>query len=358
MKNERKLNIEVMRVVAMMLIVMGHYWYNMVKKSGTGTPFGADHAGEFVAAQALFSLAQIGVNCFVMITGYFLIHNVRFRYRGALDVVWQTLFYSLLVCALAVPLAGVVPGLVAPAASDWLWALEPLPVHHHWFVAKYLALLAVAPFVACMARQLTRRQYTVLMGVLFVLLYKPLYGETFGGGMTLGWFVFLFLTGAYLRLYPPRLKSWQVVAIAAVVLAYEVGDDVWEVLRDAKPGGLLQLRLNGNHSTTYLLAVAVFQWFAQTEMHGRMARMAASIAPCMLGVYLIHEHWLLRPAIWQHAVPELIGRPGIARCLAATLSIFALCTAVEALRRWLFRVCRVERATDFIARRIPQPLAD
>lgn len=336
----------------MFLIVMGHYWYNTMKEMPSNNAFPIEEAGDYLMSQALFSLSAIGVNCFVMITGYFLIHSRRFRYGGALRVALQTVFYSLAICLLF----RFLPGQEAPSPHDWLISFEPIPLHHHWFIAKYIALLAVSPLLAILVSQLSRKQYSVMMFLLLVLLFQYPLGDTFGGGMSLSWFVFLFLTGGFFRLYPPISSPHKSFALAGGILVAITGiHAIPGIVASLANGTPLTLKLDGNHSFTYFLSCAVFLCFSNTEMNGRAARAISRLAPYTLGIYLIHEHWLMRGVLWKGLVPSLTSSPGIAACLCSAVSIFAFCAAADSLRQLVFRLCGIERLSERLARHLPQP---
>ena len=348
MKQRRLLNIEILRVVAMFLIVTGHYWYNVVKTEPLRNSYESSQWFEYLLSQTSFSLSAIGVNCFVMISGYFLVQSKRFRYQGLLLLTLQSLFYSLGVCGLFF----VVPGLPSPTWADWHQALEILPIHHHWFLLKYMALMVVAPFLAVMVGRLTQKQYLLLLILLFALLFEYPLGAVLGGGMSLSWFVFLFLFGGYLRRYPLPISLRQsgvltLVALLAIVALHAVP----AFLR----GAPYELKFDGNHSVTFFLSALVFLCFCQLKADGRVAAFIGNLAPYTLGVYLLHEHWMVRPWLWKETVPSIFGSYGVVESFCTALVLFAVCVVIDWLRSCLFRLCRVNKAVEHLASRCPQP---
>ena len=348
MKQRRLLNIEILRVVAMFLIVTGHYWYNVVKTEPLRNSYALSQLGEYLASQTLFSFSTIGVNCFVMISGYFLILSKRFRYQGLLLIALQTVFYSLAVCGLFLA----VPALPSPVLSDWAQALEIFPVHHHWFILKYMALMMVAPFLAVLVERLTQRQYLLLLLILFALLFEYPLGTVLGGGMSLSWFVFLFLFGGYLRLYPLPINLKQAVGLSVLIL---IGIVALHAVPAFLHGAPYELKFDGNHSVTFFLSALVFICFSRMNAGGRVPTLAGRLAPYMLGVYLLHEHWMVRPWLWKEAVPSVFGSYGVLESLCVALVVFAVCVVADRLRSRLFRLCRVNKVVEHLASRLPQP---
>ena len=84
-QKKRIINFEVLRVLAMFFIVTQHYcywglksseWYHFMPMKSSMDIF------NYISIEALFLISVIGVDCFVLITGYFLIDRLSFRWKG------------------------------------------------------------------------------------------------------------------------------------------------------------------------------------------------------------------------------------------------------------------------------------
>ena len=100
----RSINFEVLRVLAMFFIVTQHYvywglkpseWYHFMPMNSSFDIF------NYISMEALYIISVIGVDCFVMITGYFLIDRLSFRWKGMMNVWLQTFVYGTMVSLLA-----------------------------------------------------------------------------------------------------------------------------------------------------------------------------------------------------------------------------------------------------------------
>ena len=77
---ERDSNFELFRIVLMLLIVAHHYVVN----SGISQLYDFNHITVNMIFHQLFGFAgKIGINCFVFITGYFMIKS-QFKFRKQL----------------------------------------------------------------------------------------------------------------------------------------------------------------------------------------------------------------------------------------------------------------------------------
>ena len=88
----RNSNIELLRIVSMVLIVMFHFSvHGAWPEDG---PLSSDTAVEMLSFGG-----KLGVNCFMLITGYFMVHG-RLKVQSPLRVVLQTWFYSFAILAI------------------------------------------------------------------------------------------------------------------------------------------------------------------------------------------------------------------------------------------------------------------
>ena len=144
--------------------------------------------------------SKIGVNLFVLITGYFLAK--KFSKFSSLIYLWIKTFsyvivFFLLFCTL---------GLHPFNWSSLISCFFPIRNDFYWFVSAYFLLILLSPFITIGIKALGQRKlFTFLLifgffwSVIPTLTTKPEYY-----GSTLFWFVYLFSWGAFLRDYLER----------------------------------------------------------------------------------------------------------------------------------------------------------
>ena len=202
---------EALRLLAMFFIVALHTSTHGMDLFNHPPVFhlsdGVECANYFLL-QAWVNICSVGVNVYVLITGYFLIRSSRFQWEKMGKVWLQTFLFSV-----AIPACLILTDAVG--TEEWkMGYLLPLWSDVYWFVTRYVALLALAPFLSRLAAQLTRRDYLILLAVLAVLNFKFFgvpYGEIFSGNKSLFWFISLFFFGGYLRQHAPaphRYVGW------------------------------------------------------------------------------------------------------------------------------------------------------
>ena len=352
-KAKRQPGIEVLRMLAMYLIVLGHYLYNYVKTGEALSTFDVAQPAQAISyalTETMIVFTSTGVDLFVLITGFFLVSRPVFRIKGMLSVALTTIFYAVGVFVLFC-----LTGRHGFALKELLLNLSPIPVHQYWFVAKYLGLMLVAPFLSLLALQLSRKGYQLLLLVLFVLFFEWPFGELFGGGMSLNWFCFLFLVGGYLSRHgiPSWLSAhtgWGIVAVAAAIFALHTATNLlaWQ-----KTGAPFVLKYDGNHSFTFFLALFIFVLFVRNPLQGRTVEGLARLAPYTFGVYLLHEHYLLKDVLWQHIAPAFLPTlPLFLHGILLSLLVFCAALFIDSLRAFLFRVLHIPALLETLSRRI------
>ena len=340
----RQPNFEILRVLAMVMIVTWHFLLHAIgSQSFTGT------VGTFnyVVRQFLYILCSSCVNLFVLVSGYFMIEkpfNWRRMGRLWLEVVFYAFGISLLFYLLR-------PGNLT--LKEVFQNLLPVRFSSYWFFRIYLGLMFLAPFLSKVTVALTRTQYKRFLTVLFLLCCTLTmgfpYGDSMGAGKgyTLLWFIELFFLGGYFRRFAPAVssKALAIVLLSLLVTAFVFVSGKSYFLRNE-----LSLEMPAYNGIGILIAVPVFLWFKQKEFKdSRLMQLLASAAPFTFAVYLISEHPQVSSVLWH----ELFDRTSITDSIAlipymvlAVFIVFALCVSIDYLRTRLFKVCRIDATVD------------
>ena len=120
---------------------------------------------------------------------------------GKIVKIWfQTFFYSIFIAILFLLFTD------SYGLTDTVRFIFPVKSGIYWFVTKYLALLALSPFLAKCVERLSKKSYQILLFVLsFIQLefYHFPYGFRYENeyGNSIMFFITLFLWGGYLARY-------------------------------------------------------------------------------------------------------------------------------------------------------------
>lgn len=344
MRGKRQANFELLRIAAMLMIITLHY----LGKGGIlgEFPFVPEENPARVFGWLVEAFCIVAVNCYVLISGYFCTESV-WKPGRVVSLLCQVLFYSLLI-----PCIFILFGANSAQESGlyyWRDFVLPIESEHYWFATAYLIMYLFVPFLAAGVRQMEKRQFQIAIVLLlcFFSLGKtifPVYLETDKFGYDFGWFLCLFLTGGYIGKYGIPWLEKQSHAVGVYFLS-----GVWTWLLAfacntlSAKGEVFKyytVKLYSyNHLFCLVGAAALFYVFKNLRMkEGRFADVVRRLAPYTFGVYLLHEHklvryewmkWLgvekARESFWF--VPHMIG---------CVLLVFVIGIAVDAARTWLF----------------------
>lgn len=350
MESKRQVNIEALRTLAMFMIVVYHYIFYGLK----GNPYHQYYdmtsfkdIVNYVTMEPLYIISGVSVNCFVMITGYFLIEKMDFRWKGALNIWIQTFFYSVLFLIVFYLGGSELVNRESIAASFF-----PVYNKSYWFVTTYMGLVVIAPFLAKMAQSLSKHQYQLMLIILFILSFEYLYGKIYSGARSILWFSFLFLIAGYIKLY--QLPSFIVNNRGKIISLLLFIMFVFGSLINLYHGSLFQLISTNYHGGLFFLSFSVFVYFVFAESPNKFFRVLAAVSPYTFGVYLIHSNMFIQYYIWELVVPDYFDYPVIFYCLFTSMLIFGLCSIIDLMRFRFFSVLHINNRITHLTNRLPQ----
>lgn len=183
----RSSNIELLRILSMLMIILFHFSVHGAWPEGG--PLASD-----VAVEMLSFGGKLGVNCFVLITGYFMVKS-HLKLGSLLRIVFETWFYSFAILFLFL---AVQPDLVTEAKLRK--AVLPVISGEYWFITCYLALMVISPLLNRAWGQLGPRGRSRTMAVGFVMLSLLPTASTFNPiGSDLIWFCYIYLLGGWVH---------------------------------------------------------------------------------------------------------------------------------------------------------------
>ena len=204
---ERSSNLELFRILTMLLIIAHHYVVNSALLLDGGPIAQAPLALRSLFLAFFGAWGKIGINCFVMITGYFMCRS-RITARKFARLFFEVLFYRVVIS-----LIFAAKDHTALSLRAVLMLFVPIRAVSDGFTAAFLLFYLLIPFLNVLIRHLTRRTHLLLLlwcGFAYVLL--PTIGAVqlylgrpaeFGIRMNyVGWFSVIYLTAAFLRCYP------------------------------------------------------------------------------------------------------------------------------------------------------------
>jgi len=328
---QRDSNLELYRIISMLMIVSHHYVVNSGLTSADGPIFAAP-----LSLRSLFLLlfgawGKTGINCFVMITGYFMCKsNITAKKFAKLVCEW--LFYRYLLYAVFW-ISGYLPFTLKTAVLG----IVPITQIGVGFTSCFVMFFLAIPFLNVLVQHLNEKQHLYLLALTgFVYIFL---GTAHRVTMNyVSWFMVLYFIASYIRLYPKKIfgntKIWGWMTLVSFALsAVSVLSATW-----------LGTKLDRNlsyffvqDSNTFLAVTnGVFSFLFFKNLKIPYSKFINSVAASTFGVLCIHAHsdamrqWLWRDTlnnVGMYASPYM---PLHAVC--SVLGVFIVCNALDHVR--------------------------
>lgn len=299
---ERQSNIELLRIVAMFMVVVLHYLVKGQAAVSLVDNFTPLNMGLWL----IKAFCIITINVYVLISGYFLV-EAQWKLSRVVSLWLQTLFYSI-----GIPIVCLFLGMEEMkqwGIYDWVNVVFPIQMEHYWFITAYIILYLLVPALSTAVKHMTKEQHQwVIAGLLLVFSIPktilPIYIPIDRYGYDFGWFICLFFIAAYIRLYGISCISHKkrafTVYIVTVIGIWGISVICAALTRKGFPlAYMMDMTYCYNHLLVLVASVALFSAVRLVQIpKGRVSTLIGKIAPYTLGVYLLHENLALRTK-WQ-----------------------------------------------------------
>lgn len=349
-KNQsRSSNFELMRTVAMIMVTMLH----ALGHGGVLEQYEFGSAG-YIFMWFIETLSYVSVNIFVLITGYFMV-NSTYKPSKIIKLIVQVEFYSL-ICLL-------IAKLVLHQQlniEDIVRAIFPITGKIYWFASAYAVLITLSPLLNKFIRSMGKKEHfftCILLCVIFCIIPTFLFWSrsVLSGGSDFIWFIVLYLTASYIRLYGndtsfleyskgKYLAIYFVFCVLGVLSRLIIGKA--GIILFGKP--LFESMLYSYNSIIIFVAsVNLFMFFKFIEIRNKfLSKLVIFTGSVCFGTYLYSDNPFLRKPLWDFVnLPKLVENAswGAALIIAYVLIIFLIGCLIEWLRSSIFSIVGISK---------------
>ena len=321
---ERDSNIELLRIIATLMIILLHFSRWLLSFAGVESYWEQGTAMAITRA-SLNSMTCIGVVLFVLISGYF---SIRPKVRSLLNLFTCLAFFYLGTYLLNC-------GITGEAVFQHHRVLRSLMAfsHENLFIQCYLFLMLLSPVLNAFVEKVSEKALLVyvLIFAACAFYFGCVHDSTyfyFNRGYSVSTFILVYLIGRYIRLYGEtklqRIASWQIAS-------------VWIICTMLMCLG----RLYASEYSIYwcycspihlLSAVAFFMLFTRIHFQSKIVNW---IGASCLAAYIIHTQaplmgWIIsvdhRLLLTNIALLYLIGAIGV------TAAVFVVAILLDKVR--------------------------
>ncbi len=330
LKIPRDSNLELYRILVMLLIIAHHYVVNsgllqLMEQNMLNS------SSIFLYLAGMWG--KTGINCFVLITGYFMCKS-QITIRKFLKLLFEIEFYKILFYLLFV-----ISGYATFSVSECFKAFLPITNIHDGFVSCFLVFYLFIPFLNILIRNLNKKLHLLLVG-LCIFTYTIL-GSVPKIDVTMNyvsWFCVLYFIASYIRNYgcfSIKEKQWKWFMLISISLS------IISVICILKCNQVL----NKNFFPYYFVsdcnsifavstAICSFMFFKNLKLKNN--KTINLISRSTFGVLLIHANSnIMRQWLWKDTfenVSYFSSEYLWIHLLVTIIIIYIVCTFIDYLR--------------------------
>lgn len=348
----RNSNFELMRIISMLFIVIYHVRMHSGFNNATGSVA--------IFLNFITTIMVVHVNSFVLISGYYQSKS-KVKLSKAISINNAAWFYKVLFLIIAL----VLTRHFSIALTDEIKPLEiiktllPFDYGIYWFVDCYLALYLISPILNKLIDSLSKKNFQKILAILFILLCiiptitldEVIFTR---GGHSITSFIFLYLLGAYLRIYPVKENYYFrrltdtgrqalfiiVILITAIVTLF-CNIVAGKLIHYGTASNYLGYILNNfyiNYGSPLIVieSVAYFLFFETLNFKSKFINF---ISRYTFGVYLVHENIYVRDNIyrWLGLADVNVTIKTMFLMFGLGMALFIISMLIEIVRQAIFK---------------------
>lgn len=310
MKN-RNLNIEALRVVAMLSILLLHI---------SGRIFVSENHTIHTIELAVRSYFFIGVSTFAFISGYYGVkwNTSKFLKYESMAIMWGGVIFIL-------------NFLVSNHLQmKSLLLLIPILSEVCWYYSAYILLMIISPYINEGINSMNLKRYKVLL----ILMIAICYGGNFifhRNGTTFNILLFIYFLARYIKITNFEMSSKNALLLFIASTTLTALSVVFA--NNFLDGKLLKIICNNHNPFLFISALSIFFAFKNMKKVPVICRVLSKIAPYTFAVYVIHAEFL-----YLNLIPfdSLIFSNQFVCTITIAIIIFIICALAESLRVKLF----------------------
>lgn len=332
-KPPRQSNLELYRILVMLLIVAHHYVVNSGLAASGGPILAAPLSLRSLFLLGFGAFGKIGINCFAMITGYFMCKS-RITANKFFKLLFEVMFYKIVIYAIFL-----VSGYEAFSLEGLVKALLPVYSIGTGFVGAFLFFFLCIPFLNILVGAMNELQHIALLAVCFLI--YVVFGTVPFLTVTMNyvsWLIVLYFIASYIRLYPKKIyektRLWLLLTLGSILLCLaSVAVMTWI---GSRVGRNLSYMFVSDANTLLAVITAVCSFLLFKNLKMKHHPLINTVAASTFGILLIHtasetmRRWLWVDLLQNTAMYS--SKWLYLHAVGSVLAIFAVCFVIDFLR--------------------------
>lgn len=322
----RNSNHELYRVIVMILIVAHHYFVN----SGmVGLALQTPNSIKSIYLFLFGMWGKTGINCFVLITGYFMCTS-NITLQKACKLLLEVYLYKILIF-----IVFWVCGYEVLSIQSLIRLAMPVSTVADNFTGCFILFWLTIPFLNVLIKNMSQKQHIYLLALsltIYVLLPLLPFNRVVVNYVT--WFIVLYFISSYIRLYKFQLfsnRTWGKLTILLIVLS--MLSVVACLKRGLNPYWFVS---DSNAILAVLVGISSFMFVKDIQIP--YSKFINTLGASTFGVLLIHANSdAMRTWLWRDTLNNIGWFNNdllvvIAHSIISVLIIYTVCTLIDWFR--------------------------
>lgn len=334
----RDSNIELLRIISIIFIIMFHYVYKS-EFLYNGLTFNV-----FVI-KSFWLFGELGVNLFILITGYY-VSKSNFSLKKFILLIFEVLFYQLLLYII---------GDLVGYNSDYLSLRQSIVLFlpnltgKYWFMTAYLLVYLLSPFLNFVIKNFNKKNYQkfLLLNLIIWSIIPTIFGFLYNGTESmlfynrLIWLIFMYFVGGYIRKYNIKilkdktncikisLKTY-LIMLGSIIYIYYFKDSFIKLGTNE-----ISYLWGPNNIFMFILSVSFFKLFTNIKIKNN--KIINKISSTTLGIYLLHDGYLAH-YMWSNIFKSnqnIYSDNFLIHILISTFTIFVVGVIIDLIRLFI-----------------------
>lgn len=330
MNNKRESNIELLRIVSMIMIIGLHYFNGSM---GGALKYTNSGGVNWYIIRFIESMFIMSVNIFVLITGFCMINKKEVRLKKIID-----LYIKLTILNVFIYITFIILKIETFSVKLLIKNSLPLLYSEYWFFKIYIALFLLIPFINSLLTRLDEREYKRLLIILIVVfsIYDSIMTNKVvnDGGYGIVNFIVIYTIGGYIRLHYKNRRSslfWSSGYMLFSIITF--GSIFIPIINNNS--------CNYNFITNILGAVCLFNAFNKLKIRNNFIN---KIASSIFGIFILHLNPYLLNIQYKIAKTHLFwnSKYMIIHFLITCISIFFIFVLLDKITEKIINLINIK----------------
>lgn len=333
---ERNSNIELLRIVSMLLILLNH-----LAVHGIGNLTGSSVSINVFYVKVLGLVGELAVNIFVIISSWFMIEKT-ININKILKLVGEVFFYSFFIFIILIALN--IIELSELSFYKILICIFPVVFGHYWFITCYILLMLLSPYLNEIIEKMDKIRLKKLIQfmIITIVFIEGTIPKSFPNVFSsLIMFILLYFTTGYIKKYVyinrnSIIKNIYIfiglfiIEISSVIVMCLVGNIINNVslINYSSYFG----KINSFFSFAISLEIFIITIKSKQFKNNIINFLSSSV----LSVYLITDHILFKKLLWNRifSINRLFNNPYfILITILICFVIYVVCIFIDFIRK-------------------------